>query len=229
VAGRALPPSSPFAADDGAPDPALAAAAEGWATDPGMLTELVSALGRARVLVPVVTGADDRAADRSTAVVALPTADGRTGLPVFSGVASLAAWHPEARPVPVPGARAAAAALAEGWELLVLDPAGPVTVVVPGPAVRAMAGGYPWEPAVSDGVVRPEVAEAIRRAASGGDVRAVRVEPGRSAEVAVVLEVRPGLGRAALDALLGVVTRRLAAEEVVAWRVDSLEIRVAPG
>lgn len=225
MSGRALPPTSRFADDDGAADPALIAALENWAATPSSSAnpvDVVAALAGARVLVPVLPPGPDR----STATVALSAPDGRTALPVFTQVSALTAWHPDARPVPVPAAQAATAALAEGWELLVVDPAGPVTVVVPGPAVRALAAGTVWEPAVVGGAVRAEIAAAVRRAAAIGDVRSVAVLPGGSAEVAVVLGVRAGLARTTLDGLLDAVGRRLAAEPVVATDVDSLEIRV---
>ena len=224
TAARELPPTSPFTTDDGGPDRAVQAALQAWAAAPATRLAVVSALGRSRVLVPVLAPGRDR----STTAVALSAPDGRAALPVFTQVSSLAAWHADARPVPVPAARAAMAALAEGWELLVVDPAGPVTFVVPGPAVRALAAGTAWEPAVVNGAVRPEIVAAVRHAVAIGDVASVGVRPGDSAEVTVVLGVRSGLGRAALDRLLDAVGRRLAAEPVVANDVDSVEIRVAP-
>ena len=111
--GRKLPPNSPFTADDGRPDPAVQAALQAWVADPATPNGVVAALGRSRVLVPVLAPGRDR----STTTVALSAPDGRTALPVFTQVSALAAWHPEARPVPVPTAQAAAAALAEGWEI----------------------------------------------------------------------------------------------------------------
>ena len=43
-------------------------------------------------------------------------------MPAFTSAEALAAWHPDARPVAVYAARAALSAVAEGAELLVLDP-----------------------------------------------------------------------------------------------------------
>ncbi len=207
MVGRELPPSSPFAGDDGAADPALAAALA--AAGAGAPTAVVDALAAARVLVPVVAVAEDADASpgepggpfheprhASAGVVAVATPDGRTALPVFSSVAALAAWRPDARPVPAEGPRAAAAALQEGWDLLVVDPGGPA-VVLPRPAVVALATGTTWQPAVVGGAVRAQVHDAVVGALA--DLRAiatVRAEPGRRAEVAVVLGVRPGLSRA---------------------------------
>ncbi|HMO11780.1 MAG TPA: SseB family protein, partial [Actinotalea sp.] len=151
--------------------------------------------------------------------------DGRTALPVFTSVAALVAWRNDARPMPARAPLAAASALAEGWPLLVLDPGGPVTVVVPRPAVQALAAGLPWEPAVTAGVVRGDVADAIERTVTAVEgVMDVRVVPGRAAEVAVVLGLPPGLDRAGLDAVLRRVDAAIATDPVVA-QVDSLELR----
>ncbi len=235
--GKSLPPTSAFAGDDGRPDPALVAALEEWAAGRCALDRVVAALACARLLVPVLAhevpdGAvgHDGEREASTGVVALQSPDGRTALPVFSGVAALAAWRSDARPVPAQAPRAAASALAEGWSLLVLDPAGPVTALIPRPAVQALAAGLGWTPAVSGGVVRPEVAESIVRVVSGAPhVRSVSVEPGQRSEVAVVVGLAPGLDRAGLTAVLDEVNARLAADPVVAL-ADSLELRpVAAG
>lgn len=234
--GRELPPTSAFAGDDGAADPALAAALAAVAADgAALLPGVVTALASARVLVPVVAEVEvagtsggltvDKVA--SAGVVALRTPDGRAGLPVFTSTASMAAWRPAARPVPAEGPRAAMAALQEGWEVIVVDPAGPVPVLVPRPAVRALAAGIPWCPAVAGGHVRPEVADAVARAlAEVPEIRSVTAEPGRRAEVAVVLGLPPGLGRADLDGVVAHAGAALAADETVTAGVDSLELRV---
>jgi len=234
VAGRELPPTSAFAADDGAADPVLAAVLDRFARGASTLAEVVAALVGARVLVPVLAvqgedGAGEGVGDRhaTTGVVAVSAPDGRTALPVFTSVAALSAWHPRARPVPADGPRAAAAVIQEGWDLLVLDPAGPVTVVVPRPAVRALATGAVWLPAVVAGTVRADVRDAVVRATAGAHaVLAVDAVPGARAEVAVLVSVRPGLTRTALDAVLAEVGARLAADPEVASAVDTLELRV---
>ncbi|NTW38821.1 MAG: SseB family protein [Cellulomonadaceae bacterium] len=232
-AHRALPPTSPFAGDDGSPDGALTAALARWSAGQVELVEVVAALASARVLVPVLAHAVatdvvdglevDRQAD--TGVVALQVPDGRTALPVFSGVASLAAWRSDARPVPTPAGTAAVSALAEGWQVMVLDPGGPITVVVPRPAVQALAAGRQWEPPVSGGAVRPDVSAAVARVLTGLDaVEHVDVVAGRHAEIAVVLGLRPGMSRTELSAVLEGVNGRLAGDPLVS-QVDSIELR----
>ena len=233
MTGRALPPTSPFAGDDGAPDPALVAALRGVPGGP-RTARVVEALAHARVLVPVLAelevageGVGGLTVDKeaSTGVVALRTPDGRTALPVFSGTAALSRWHEAARPVPAEGPRAAASALQEGWDLLVLDPGDPGAVVVPRPAVMALALGEAWHPAVVDGVVRSAVLVGIRAALTGlRDVGSVDAVPGTRAEVAVVLGLVPGLSRTALEATVAEVGDRLARDAVVTAEVDSLEL-----
>lgn len=236
-AGRDLR-SNPFAGDDGSCDPALAGAlarfAPGGAT--ADLEAVVGALSAARVLVPIlaeldVSGRGDHGQEvdkeASAGVVALEAPDGRKALPVFSSVETMARWRAEARPVPSFATRAALSAVQEGWALLVLDPGGPTTVLIPRPAVWALAQGREWEPAVRDGVVDDAVRQAVRDAALPAQhvVRA-DAEPGRTAEVAVALGIDGGLDRAGLDQVLAWVNRSLAASSVISERVDSLELRI---
>jgi len=109
----------------------------------------------------------------------------------------------------------------------VLDPGGPVTVLVPRPAVVALARGEVWSPAVRDGAIDAGVRAAVVAAlAVVPHVAGVEAGPGRRAEVAVALRLEPGLDRAGLDAVLAAVNAALAADGVVAVRVDSLEVRV---
>ena len=234
--GKALPPSSGFSGDDGSADPALTAVLAAFVEGGAGLTQVVAQLGRSRLLIPILAelvtageGEHGQKVDKEAAagVVALEAPDGRRALPVFSSVASMAAWRPDARPVPVDAPRAALSAVSEDWSLLVLDPSGPVTVLVPRPAVWALAQGKEWAPAVVDGQVVADVADAIAGAVSGVEhVAAVRAETGRSAEVAVVLAIDSGLDRRGLDAVLAQVNAALAGSDVVSERVDSLELRI---
>jgi phage tail protein X len=153
---------------------------------------------------------------------------------VFSSVASMAAWRDDARPVPSDMARAALSAVTEQWELVVLDPGGPTTVLIPRPAVWALAQQEQWEPAVvrtRDGdAVDARVRSAIGRAvAAVVEVVAADAVPGRRAEVAVVLTLVPGLDRTGLDAVLARVNAAIAADATIAAYVDSLELRVRAG
>lgn len=236
---RELPPSSPFAGDDGSADPELADVLARHGAGDASLADVVAALAPTRVLVPVLAELEAAGVvehdghahtvdkEASAGIVALRTPDGRTALPVFTGVDAMTRWRPEARPVPTAVPRAALSAVAEGWEVLVLDPAGPVTVVLPRTAVYALAQGQQWRPAVRDGVVDDDVRAAV--AAALADVRlvvAADAVPGTRAEVAVRLALPPGLDRVGLERVLAQVNDALAHHPVVAARVDSLELRV---
>lgn len=112
-----------FSQDAGDIDPRLAAALES-----GDDLAIRSTLLEVRVLVPVVAVGEE-----STEVeMAVPQIvnDRGAALPVFSSYASLRAWQPEARPVPMLGQQAVAAAMGEGYAAIVLDVAGPVSHVV---------------------------------------------------------------------------------------------------
>jgi type III secretion system (T3SS) SseB-like protein len=114
-----LPGTTPAAPDDdGAVDPALAPLLASGTTE-----EVGIALLSARLLVPVVAMRSDGDADM--AVPALVNEAGKRALPVFSSYGALRAWQPDARPIPMSGARVMAAARAEGYDGVVLDVAGP--------------------------------------------------------------------------------------------------------
>ena len=241
MTGRELPPSSPFAGDDGTADPAVAAALAALQGGSGTVGALVDALAGTRVLVPVLAELEvedvvvhdghEHTVDKeaSAGIVALQAPDGRTALPVFTSVATMAAWRADARPVPSDIARAALSAVTEGWEVLVVDPGGPTTVLVPRPAVWALAQQERWRPAVTPDGVDPGVRDAITGAmAPVAGVVSVDAVPGTRAEVAVVVELVAGLDRSGLDTVLAQVNAALAGAEIVAARVDSLELRLRP-
>lgn len=138
--GRKLDTPGQYSADDGAPDLAIRQARDHL--------DLVEALLSGRVLVAVVAVAQEVAdvngieVDKSShmSVVSMVAHDGRRGLLAFTGIDALHAWNPVARPVPVSGVDAARAAIDDDCEAIVLDVAGPRTLVVPEVDVVALAG-----------------------------------------------------------------------------------------
>jgi hypothetical protein len=225
-AGRTLT-SQPFAGDDGRADPALAAALAD-----GDERGLAEALTAARVLVPVVAvlgeerapvGPSGLPSDKSAdmAVATLLSRDGRRALPVFSSLATLAAWDAGARPVPAEGPRAALSAVADGCDALVVDPAGPRPAVVRRPVLWALAQGRSWVPPAQD----PDVLEAAEHALAGAGVD-VACAPGVRSDLRLRLGVPAGLDAGQLSGLLADVQARLAASEVLAERVEGLELEV---
>ncbi len=144
-----------FPDDDGRADAALAAALEQHAQQPAPAAVL-AALSRSRLLVPVVAvrgsdgdtrvaGGADKEADMSA--VLMQGRDGRRALLAFSSLERLARWNPHARPVPVPMADAARAAVAEHAAAVLVDVAGPVSFVVSGDDLSELAAGRVLVPA----------------------------------------------------------------------------------
>jgi len=149
---RRLAPS-PFPGDDGLATPAtrraLADAAQ-RPTTPDYL-RAVAELCTARLLVPVVATAtrlgqtvgglaSDKEAEMS--VVLLQASDGRRAMLAFTGLDSMQAWNPGARPVPVTIDLAAKTARGEGVAVLLVDFAGPHPLVVDGEVLAELAVGH---------------------------------------------------------------------------------------
>ncbi|WP_249666069.1 SseB family protein [Nocardioides faecalis] len=149
---------SEYVDDDGSPDPALRTALAGYDAGTTPYPAVLAALAESRLVVPVVAilgetgegaaGADGAAlvTDKSSdmAAVLLTGADGRMALLAFSGIDSLAAWDPQARPVPVAAPLAAATAVQEGAAALVVDVAGPHQLVLAEDDLHRIAAG--WRP-----------------------------------------------------------------------------------
>lgn len=140
-----------FPDDTGEADPALRSALASYDGDPAAYAAALAALTQARVLVPVVAvlgevevDAAGLTHDKSSdmAAVMLQGADGRLAMLAFTGTDALATWDPEARPVPVTSSTAAQAAIQEGAAALVVDVAGPVTLVVEGDDLTGVAAGW---------------------------------------------------------------------------------------
>lgn len=106
---------------------------------------MLRALAGSRLLVAVMAVADEIAEDGSDksshmAVVSMVNASGEKGLLAFTGLDSMVAWNPDARPVPVPARAAAEAALADGAQALVIDVAGPARLVLPAEVLSELMG-----------------------------------------------------------------------------------------
>ncbi|MBA3744447.1 SseB family protein [Sporichthya sp.] len=161
-------PDPGFAGDDGTADSVLVDALAAWAAG-GSPDPVYASLVGGRVMVPVVARAVNvdvvTGADKETdmMLVTIRGEDGRIALPAFTSLAALVAWNDEARPVPVAASTACLSTVAEQGELLILDPGGPVTFAVEGPALRALAQGRVPVPPLAD----PEVAAAVAEVAAG--------------------------------------------------------------
>ncbi|MGN7199022.1 SseB family protein [Arthrobacter sp. SAFR-044] len=238
-----------FEDDDGTADAGYLAAIAALRGGRGDEADVVASLATARVFIPIVAQLAEEAetehglhADKQAdmALVTLKAADGRTALPAFTSAAALSAWHPEARPVAVYAARAALSAVAEGAELLVLDPGADVTFVVRRPGVWALAQQHDWTPSYSD----QELAAEMGNAAAGfAAVRGIELLPGRGVaaraadgsvvpgggagpELQVVLYLEDGLDAAGVQELVAGLQSEWSRNVLFGERVDSLEIKL---
>ncbi len=225
----AVPPGpAAFGADDGAPDPALADLLAAFDAGSAGLAQVQPGLLGARLLVPVVVppegvqlpdddgGCGDGVG--SLAGVTLTGRDGRRAQPAFTGLPALRAWDPAARPMPHRAADVARALLADGMTTLLLDPAGPVRLVLEGGPLLALAEGRRWLPPPSD----PDVAAAVRQALTGvHGLLGVRLRAGRACDLTVELTVPPDAGAEQVHALGQECARRLAGHRVVGERAPA--------
>ena len=238
-----------FENDDGTASGAYLAAIAALLGGTGDEAAVVASLATARVFIPIVAqlaeeaeGQDGLQADKQAdmALVTLKAADGRTAMPAFTSTAALAAWHPEARPVAVYAARAALSAVAEGAELLVLDPGSAFTFVVRRPAVWALAQQQQWTPSYKD----QELAEEMGRAAAGFPaVRNIELVPGRGVaaraadgtvvagggagpELQVVLYLQDGLDAEGVQELVSGLQAQWSRNVLFGERVDSIDVKL---
>lgn len=145
---------------------------------------LVHALAGERVLVPA-----PREDAREPLVAA--TSPAGPAIVVFTRAEELTKWDSTARPMPLSGQKAALTALASGAPRLWVDPRG-VSMVIPRPAVVALAHGDSWLPAWEDPELKAEL-QGIAQQAPWVAFAGVVVEPGQdSTAVRVVVTVSAG-------------------------------------
>lgn len=237
-AGKSIP-AQDFSHDRGEVDPDLVEALRSHAAEatPTSETELMARVAAARWLVPVVavpTEVDEHGGlvtdTRSEmAAVTLVAPDGRRALPMFSGVESLAAWDPEARPVPVSAASAAQAAITESCDVLVIDIASPHATVLRASMLWALAQQRAWLPAHRDDHVARAVASAV---AEEPLVQGHRVEAGLpvgAGVLRVVLVLPPGLDQAKVSDVATRIGERIATDGETRARIDSLTFALEAG
>ena len=235
--GRHFEPN-PNAADDGSAPEAFLDARRAFRRGDLSFSALVDVIRGCRFLIPLVavageTGvtAEGHLVDKSQelSIITVAGPDSRAILPVFSSVSAMTRWRPDARPVPADAVRVALAAASEGTDRIVIDPrSGGDEIVLPRPAVWAIAQGEPWLPAVDDA----EVLEAVARPAAqhpqiwavtlvAGDAHAFGTGP----EVIVRLAVEPGLDAEELRSKLAKLKSAWSTDATIAHRIDSLSVQ----
>ncbi|HRQ00531.1 MAG TPA: SseB family protein [Terrimesophilobacter sp.] len=234
-AGRTFS-DNPHSDDTGEADPQLAAALEAFRNGDAGQADVVEAFRQARLLIPLLAELGDegftdagKRVDKSQelSIVTVGGPDGRSVLPVFSSVATMSAWNQQARPVPAAGTRVALAAAREHTDLVALDPGSPTEFIVRRPAVWAIAQQEPWTPAAESDPVKAEFARTVAGERSVRSIVVISGDPTArltGPEVIVRLTLQPGLDATQLRDLLARLTEQWSASELIAQRVDSLEV-----
>ncbi|MHB1171697.1 MAG: SseB family protein [Lacisediminihabitans sp.] len=238
-AGRHFDHNS-FSGDDGSAPERLIEALRGFRANEVGEPGVVAALRESRLLIPLVAALGesgvgehgqtvDKSAELSIVTVAGP--DGRNVLPVFTSVAAMQQWNPNARPVPADAVRVALAAASEQTDLVVLDPTSVTEFVIRRPALWAIAQSTSWTPSYLDVEVLAEFAAAAWSERSVASVELAPGDPGSrltGPELLVRLGLVGGLGQQELDVLLARLQERWAASEIIATRVDSFGVTLIP-
>lgn len=128
-------PNASFAGDRGEPDEGVRALIEAVTGDVSY-AQAIAALCGSRLLLPI---AEDPEANLSA--VMMRSGSGKTGLLVFTGLDSLQAWDPRARPVPCTLDDVAATAVETDCSAIVVDVAGPASLVIEAPLIAELAAG----------------------------------------------------------------------------------------
>lgn len=205
--------------------------------------DAISVFTAQRFLVPMLTDAGDlgvtpegRTVEKTQelSIVTVAAPDGRRVLPVFSSVAAMQRWHPDARPIPVPGAQVAIAAAQEQTDLIMIDAATEASEYgVRRTALEAMALGERVLPAWADA----DVAAVFGASAepeqfvqniwpTPGDPSARLLAPELTVMISTVGELDPE----ARNTMLQRLQAHWAQSAVIAERVDSMSVRfVAAG
>jgi hypothetical protein len=165
-----ITPDQRFRDDDGAAEPLLAAALAAYAAGQASEHAVLTALARARLLVPVVAALtqtedtkapDGRVLRREKAsdmtIPVLTGRDGRRAIIAFTSMDALSSWRRDARPLPAGTDQVCQAAAAEAAHAVVVDVAGPLPLVVEGARLAALAAGKPAPLPADDPDVRAAV------------------------------------------------------------------------
>ncbi|MFI6155336.1 SseB family protein [Kitasatospora sp. NPDC051170] len=233
-AGKSIP-NPGFSEDDGSADPALAAALARWSQDRSAEPEVLAALTPTRLMVPIVAilgevevdehgHKHDKSSDMAVPVLEAP--DGRRALPAFTSLETLARWRADARPAPTAAPQAAMVAFSERADTLLIDPAGPVTFLLAGARLRALAENRPYLPPAAD----PEVREAVRALlAAEPQVVTALLAPSEGSDGVLAVVFDPALDQQGLQAAAQRVGQAVAADPVLRVRLDrGLDLAVLP-
>jgi len=201
--------------------------------------ELFAALAQSRLLIPLLAelgesgvGPHGQQVDKSAdlAIVAVSTPDGKTAIPAFSSVTEMTAWNATARPVPVDVGKLAIAAVSEGHERVILNPAGRA-IGIRRPALAALAQGFPWIPPHLNELVLERIRTAAGQHFQILDVKVFDADPAGQLlkpELGLSITLSPGLSQQQLQEVLTQFGTALQTQEFLQL-VDSFTIKVLAG
>jgi len=214
-------PEQQFRDDDGSAPAELLAAIAGRD-----VSGAVAALVGARLLVGLIAQLDSVTSegtekDSHMAAAMWQRPDGRTALMAFSSVAALSEWDATARPLPIPAAQVAQAALADGADALLLDR----QLALTGPALWAVAEGRQLLRPDADPQVQAIVTDAVRvTLGAAGLPEEFRLVADDSMRLTVLLHPTVASDRTAVTSL----ANALAANPFVRSRAAGVQIAVTP-
>lgn len=138
-------PNARFAGDDGAPDP-ITRQALAKVDDQVSYVRALVALCSSRLLMPIVasgdeTGEPDPERRAEMAAVRLENEHG-SFLLAFTGLDSMREWQADARPVPCTLDELCATVKEAGADQLLIDAAGPKSLVIEGQALDLLSQGF---------------------------------------------------------------------------------------
>ena len=207
--GKSIPRSE-FAGDTGDADPAVIDVLVGYAANEaaqdqrtGTVTrwQVLDALANSRVFVPVTafldsveTQADGHEVEKDShmATVSMQTPDGRRGLLAFTSTTALSEWDGAARPVAAWLRQAAAAAIDEGADALLIDVNQSYRFVVSRSELAALQSGDSMIPAAADPAVREALVGLLQPISGEFGCQFELAEP--SGDAALRLNVIVGAG-----------------------------------
>jgi len=176
-------------------------------------------------------GAHGQTVDKSAdlAIVTVEGPDGRSAMPAFTSIAAMAAWNPEARPIPIAARKVCLAAAAEQTTRIVLDPGSDTNFVLRRPLIAAIAQELAWVSPEAD----PRIAQIIGDSVEGEDsvvqVGLAAADPGHlleNDEVLVQIVLVPGLEREVLEATISRITDRWSGDDYFVNAVDSVAFQL---
>ncbi|RJL31282.1 SseB family protein [Bailinhaonella thermotolerans] len=195
--------------DDGRADSGVAAALTSFSAGTASASDVLAALSRTRLLVPVVAlltsseVGEHGLRQEKESEMALPKLvgnDGREAVPAFTSAEALARWRADARPIQVTTEQVCEAALGEKAAAVVLDVAGPIPFVIEGAPLAAL-GAAASAPGLHED---PEVLGLVKEAVDTvPEVVSVRLGPGYEGDLAVRLRVADGADPADVAQRLG--------------------------